>query len=200
MVGRWFGRLLAVGVTPAGDVECHCICGNKTEVQPSNLARTWSCGCFKKERTSAQKKTHGMTGTPLYSRWSGMKKRCYNRKDKNYYLYGGRGIKVCAGWRDDFLAFLNDMGPLPSPHHTLDRIDVDGDYEPSNCRWADRHEQALNKRATAPRTACVNGHSLIGPRRTRMDKWGHLHCTTCRQLTKKRHRLRKLLAAEVVHG
>jgi len=81
-----------------------------------------------------------------YRSWAAMKQRCYNSKLKNYKDYGGRGIRVCAQWVVSFEHFLADMGPRPSPHHSLDREDVDGWYTPDNCRWATAKEQANNKR------------------------------------------------------
>lgn len=100
----------------------------------------------------------GGSGTPEYRAWSGMRSRCYNNTVKQYQHYGARGVTVCERWRHDFQAFLSDMGKRPSANHSLDRIDVDGHYEPDNCRWATRIQQANNTRRTVYLT--VNGETL----------------------------------------
>lgn len=87
---------------------------------------------------------HNRSRTPEYKAWTGMKQRCNNPKEERYEHYGGRGIKVCSRW-NDFKAFYDDMGERPSTKHSLDRIDNDGDYEPSNCRWATLKQQASNR-------------------------------------------------------
>jgi hypothetical protein len=96
-----------------------------------------------------------MTGTTEYITWAGMKQRCFNPNSGNYPDYGGRGITVCARWlgENGFINFFQDVGKKPSPELTLDRIDVNGNYEPGNVRWADAITQANNKRPQGPRTA-----------------------------------------------
>ena len=94
-----------------------------------------------------QKRREGQTEHPLYNTYGGMKKRCLQENDKDYYRYGGRGIKICDRWLgvDGFFNFIDDMGERPEGY-TLDRIDSEGDYSPENCRWADINTQGLNKR------------------------------------------------------
>lgn len=87
-----------------------------------------------------------MSRSPEYIIWQQMKKRCFNASNPAYHNYGGRGIVVCARWRNDFAAFLDDMGKRPSEQHSLDRINNDGNYEPGNCRWATGKEQMNNCR------------------------------------------------------
>lgn len=90
--------------------------------------------------------THGMSRSPEHNAWARMIQRCENPNEGGYKNYGGRGIRVCAEWRASFSAFLRDMGRRPSGIHSIDRIDVDGDYAPGNCRWATPSEQSRNRR------------------------------------------------------
>lgn len=91
---------------------------------------------------------HGGTKSVEYNTWAQMKARCYNSKSHNYINYGARGITVCDRWKNSFGAFLKDMGPRPSPKHSIDRINNNGNYEPNNCRWATNSEQVRNQRNT----------------------------------------------------
>lgn len=152
LAGERFGKLVVVaesGRDKHGAVMwlCTCACGATAAVRGSGLkaGTTRSCGCGVAEAASMPR-SHGQTGSPLYQRWRAMLGRTGNPKHHEYANYGGRGIGVCARWRQSFEAFQADMGPGFSPDLELDRRDVDGDYEPGNCRWVTSTEQQRNKR------------------------------------------------------
>lgn len=159
-----YGRLTLVtrlGVKGKKGVvwSCRCDCGNKIKVQAAYLAsgHTKSCGCLQKEAASKTGKankgnkhnqTHDMTKTPEYVAWGSMKDRCYRAKCKDYKNYGGRNIKVCERWLNSFENFYADLGPKPFPKilYSLDRINNNGNYEPSNCKWSTNSQQSNNRR------------------------------------------------------
>ncbi len=136
-IKKWYGK---------------CDCGGYKLANSSHLreGRIISCGCAKKENCGVHLFKHGDASggrkTSEYKTWKGMKERCRYVKHIAYENYGGRGIKVCERWINSFENFLSDMGRRPTPKHTLDRIDNDGNYEPSNCKWSTRSEQRLNQR------------------------------------------------------
>lgn len=123
---------------------CRCECGNKKIVAGYSLkrGRSQSCGCLRDERTRKGSTTHGLTNHTLYHTWLGMRKRCNNKNNIGYPLYGGRGITVCKRW-DDFELFLSDMGNKPFGT-SLDRIDNNKGYNPKNCKWSTITEQQRN--------------------------------------------------------
>jgi hypothetical protein len=117
-----------------------CDCGKEFVTTGNSLrtGNTKSCGCLRGDAA-------GKSATPTYNSWRSAVSRCHNPKDIGYANYGGRGIAVCERWRESFVTFLADMGERPA-NTTLDREDNDGNYEPGNCRWADRKTQRANQR------------------------------------------------------
>jgi hypothetical protein len=147
MVGRRFGRLVVLsqaGRSNAGYIKwlCRCDCGKLSSVDGGNLraGKQISCGCYNNENRGKAKITHGHTS------WQALRSRCFNPKNNRYAYYGARNITVCERWLNSFENFFADMGPKPGPSYSIDRIDLDGNYEPGNCRWATPVEQRRNQR------------------------------------------------------
>jgi hypothetical protein len=156
-IGTRFERLIVLEQVPNKKnltYRCQCDCGNQTTTHGNALrnGRTQSCGCLGRERRLAGVTKHGLTPNnpklwhPLYRTWLDMKSRCYNPNFPKFKDYGARGIKMCVRWKNDFTAFLTDMGERPAPGMSIDRKNNDGDYCKRNCRWATPKQQANNRR------------------------------------------------------
>lgn len=141
---------------------CQCDyngCTNTTLIRTANLtnSRTRTCGCLQRDVAKDAHTTHGLHGTSAYRKWKSAKDRCFRKKCPNYSDYGGRGITMCEEWKNSFEAFFRDMGPCPDGM-TIERINVNGNYEPTNCIWASMMDQAKNKRNSVYVT--VNGETI----------------------------------------
>lgn len=158
LTGKTFGRLLVVKFDHKDSNghtywQCQCNCGKqiltRTDLLIHNLSH--SCGCLAADNSKKRLTIHGYTsrsnpnGNPTYVSWKSMKQRCYNPKNEHYHDYGERGITVCEQWVSNFSQFVKDMGERPDGL-TLDRIDVNGNYEPGNCRWVNYFVQNNNSR------------------------------------------------------
>ena len=176
--GQRFGRLLVLreGEPSIWRGErmkrwlCACDCGSQITIRSHcfTTGNTRSCGCLCRELASVRSTTHGRSRGPgryLYRIWGSMIQRCSNTNDKDYVLYGARGILVCERWRD-FSLFAADVGERPSKNHSIDRVNNSGNYEPGNVRWATDEEQAMNRRNTLSLT--VDGTTM------KMMEWAKL--------------------------
>lgn len=174
LVGKMFGRLYVEKLheirgtyrTRKRIWECRCLCGNRIYVMTAKLknGHTKSCGCLQRDSVIDKNKRNNSTeygakkSTKIYSIWNSMVRRCYSPSCSGYKHYGGRGIKVCDRWKYSFDNFYKDMWPRPAGT-SLDRIDVNGDYSPENCRWASNAVQARNR--TNNHWITYKGESLV---------------------------------------
>jgi hypothetical protein len=172
LTGQVFGRLTVIKeveprVLPSGERItkwlCECSCGGEKEIlvytRDLRNDKTQSCGCLRIK--------HGLADHPLYFTWKGMCNRCVNPNSKSYKDYGGRGIKICDRWEKSPQNFLDDMGGKPSGNHTLERLDVNGNYTPENCVWLEKDKQNRNRRMISTNTSGCTGVNL----NTRVNSW-----------------------------
>ena len=168
LTGQKFGQLIVIEFSHIGKSRhsywlCRCDCGNKTIVARGNLVgnKTKSCGCLRKETSKNKSTKHGLRYCPLYSVWNDMIHRCYNPKCKNYLYYGKRGIAVCDEWRislENFIKWAEANGYKENLE--IDRINNDGDYEPTNCRWIMRKQNNWNRGKYSTNKSGYKGVSL----------------------------------------
>ena len=156
LIGKRFGRLTVIEKSDIKKRQlycwvCKCDCGNFKIVDTSSLTNghTKSCGCMHGEYLADLKRTHGESKTRLYKEWQDIKARCHNPNNKFYHIYGGKGVRVCDEWKESYESFRDwAIATGYNDNLTIDRIDVDGNYEPTNCRWVDLYVQANNRSNT----------------------------------------------------
>lgn len=174
LTGQRFGRLRVIEQTAERKNrrvvwKCVCDCGNECYIVSRSLisGATKSCGCFMQESRGKSRITHHKSNEKIYLTWQSMRKRCESPNNKNFTDYGGRGIKVCEEWRNDFQAFYDwAMANGYADNLTIDRIDVNGNYEPSNCRWVSRKIQSNNRRNNVYLTYKGETHTI--------SEWGEI--------------------------
>lgn len=125
-----------------------CSCGNSIQIRSSGIKKTDSCGCVSLKKASKTNSTHRMRHSSEYRSWIGMRVRILKKTEPSYPRYGGRGITICDSWKNSFESFYADMGPKPSPRHSIDRVDNNAGYCKENCRWATPKQQMRNRSTT----------------------------------------------------
>lgn len=196
ITGQRFGKYVVLGKAPTQKRRamwyCQCDCGSAVKIvrgQHLKSGRIISCGCVGREHSREAKITHGGCHERLYMVWQNMKNRCYRENIKSYKDYGARGIKVCDEWRSDYSAFKswaeNNGYDENAPYGkcTLDRIDVNGDYSPSNCRWVDAETQANNRRHNRKVIYCGEEYTLAELARHLGVKYGTVRDRVNKELT-----------------
>lgn len=166
-IGQRFGKRTILGraAKPHGEKHVHvyaqCECGHVDVVRLDRLRRGVAVSCYACRPPT--RVTHAASDTPEHQSWTAMRQRCLNPRNPAYPRYGGRGVAICPEW-DDFATFLRDMGPRPSPEHSIDRYpDGTGNYEPTNCRWATDYEQSNNR--------SINHSILAFGREQNLSQW-----------------------------
>ncbi len=149
------GRLTQISEREGRYAKFRCECGEEKDIYFYDVmtGHTKSCGCFNIDKLTK----HGMHNTPEYRCWSDMKDRCFNKNNPYFKDYGGRGISIFSGWRDSFEMFYKYIGKRPSDEHSLERIDNEKSYQPSNVKWATRSEQVTNRRVCENKTSSFRG-------------------------------------------
>lgn len=178
--GKIFGRLKVEKLSAKSKPkkiywECVCECGNIVTIISSSLisGNTKSCGCLRKELTSSRRSTHKKSFSSEYNTYHHMIKRCYSKNHNSYDYYGGRGITVCDRWLESFENFYEDMGEKPSPKHSIDRINNDGNYEPDNCKWSTQSEQTVNSRHALSKSGHKYIHNIGTGYRVELSRMGN---------------------------
>lgn len=165
LTGQTFGRWTVLSVADHPKRKkyflCRCQCGAERAVRIDGLTsgKNQSCGCLRNERVRQTMTKHGDCQRAEYRVWQSAKERCHNPKNPHYKNYGGRGIVMSPEWRSDYVAFIRDMGPRPTPKHTVERRLNDGPYSKDNCYWATRAEQTRNMRSNV--WLMVNGERIL---------------------------------------
>lgn len=190
LVGKRFSRLVVLSETDRQDEQvrwlCVCDCGKETKIKTGKLndSHTRSCGCLQKETTASTNRTHGYAfrgnKNREYAAWINMKARCFNPNNDDYSNYGGRGITVCLRWKTNFKNFFKDMGKKPNEKMSLERLNPNKNYSPSNCCWATSKQQANNSRRN--RSITFNGQTKT------LAQWSEFNGVTYDKL---RHRLNR---------
>ena len=154
ILGNTYGKLTVIAesesIRSRAAWLCKCECGNTKIIQGTSLisGRTKSCGCYQAEAVKRSNSKHELSYSSEYGIYKSMIQRCTNPKNKSYCNYGGKGITICKEWLDSFEQFYEDMGPKPNKNSSIERIDYNGNYEPSNCKWEGYVVQGRNKSST----------------------------------------------------
>lgn len=179
--------LSGLGILKGANMIITCqFCGNKL-YKKGTKAKFCNSSCSSKgNKNNGFPVKHGLTGTSIYTTWKGIKRRCYNKNEKNYENYGGRGIVMCDRWKNSPELFYKDMGDKPSKEYSIDRIENNGNYEPGNCRWATATQQVNNQR---PKKKDVTGHRYTYKNETHnLTNWARINGIKAATL---RRRIRK---------